>query len=114
MGGIVGNSWTEYEGATVTHCYSATADADLLGNGKSSVTNSSTPINYTENYANSTGLGNMVTQVSLLMMRGDAARKNMVGLDFDNVWQALPNGTPVLKIFGTTDKFSEYLAAETD
>ena len=42
VGGIVGNSWTEYEGATVTHCYSATADADLLGNGKSSVTNSST------------------------------------------------------------------------
>ena len=106
VGGIVGNSWTEYEGATVTHCYSATADADLLGNGKSSVTNSSTPINYTENYANSTGLGNMVTQVSLLMMRGDAARKNMLGLDFDNVWQVLPNGTPVLKIFGTTDKFS--------
>lgn len=35
VGGIVGNSWTEYEGATVTHCYSATADADLLGNGKS-------------------------------------------------------------------------------
>lgn len=106
VGGIVGNSWTEYPGATVTHCYSATADADLLGNGRASVTNSATPINYTENYANSTGLGNMVTQISLLMMRGEAAYKNMPALDFENVWYALPNGTPVLRIFGTTDRFS--------
>lgn len=106
VGGIVGNSWTEYEGATVTHCYSATDDADLLGGGRAAVTSSSTPINYTENYANSEGLGNMVTQMSLLMMRGEAAHKNMSALDFEKIWYALPNGTPVLRIFGTTDKFS--------
>jgi len=40
------------------------------------------------------------------MMRGESAKKNMPALDFENIWYALDNGTPVLRIFGTTDKFS--------
>ena len=106
LGAIVGNSWTDYPGAEVTRCYSATDAADLLGNGRASVMNSSTTINYHDNYANSSSVSGMVDQMGLLMMRGNAAKKNMTALDFENVWYALPNGTPVLRIFGTTDKFS--------
>lgn len=106
VAGIFGNCWTEYEGAEITRCYSATADNDLLGGGRAGVNNSITPINYHDNYATSSSVSGMVTQMTLLMMRGDKAPENMTALDFENVWYALPNGTPVLRIFGTTDKFS--------
>ena len=106
VAGIFGNCWTEYEGAEITRCYSATADNDLLGGGRAGVNNSITPINYHDNYATSGSVRGMVTQMTLLMMRGDKAPENMTALDFENVWYALPNGTPVLRIFGTTDKFS--------
>ena len=106
VAGIFGNCWTEYEGAEITRCYSATADNDLLGGGRAGVNNSITPINYHDNYATSSSVRGMVTQMTLLMMRGDKAPENMTALDFENVWYALPNGTPVLRIFGTTDKFS--------
>ena len=106
VAGIFGNCWTEYEGAEITRCYSATNDENILGGGRAGVDNSIAPINYHDNYANSGSVRNMVTQITLLMMRGDSAKENMPALDFENVWYALPNGTPVLRIFGTTDKFS--------
>ena len=40
------------------------------------------------------------------MMRGDKVKNNMPTLDFNKIWYALPNGTPVLRQFGKTDKYS--------
>lgn len=106
VGAIIGNTWTTFEGTTVKNSYSATNAADIFSGGRAGVQNSSTPIGFKNNYSNATGLGGFVTQLSVLMMRGDAAKKNMPALDFDKIWYALDNGTPVLRIFGTTDKFS--------
>lgn len=106
VGAIIGNTWTTFEGTTITKCYSATNAADIFSGGRAGVQNSSTPIGFKDNYSNASGLGGFVTQLSLLMMRGESAKKNMPALDFENIWYALENGTPVLRIFGTTDKFS--------
>jgi len=106
VGAIIGNTWTTFEGTTITKCYSATNAADIFSGGRAGVQNSSTPIGFKDNYSNATGLASFVTQLSLLMMRGESAKKNMPALDFENIWYALDNGTPVLRIFGTTDKFS--------
>ncbi|MBQ3057485.1 MAG: InlB B-repeat-containing protein [Clostridia bacterium] len=103
---IIGNTWTEYAGATIENCYSATDNADLLVGGRSSVENSASPINFKNNYSNGNGLTAFVSKIGLLMMRGNAANKFMTTLDFDKIWYAVPNGTPVLRIFGKTDKFS--------
>lgn len=106
VGAIVGNTWTNYEGSTIKNSYSATNAVDIFSGGRAGVQNSSSPINYKDNYSNCTGLANFVTHMSTIMMRGDAAKKNMSALDFDKIWYAVENGTPVLRIFGTTDKFS--------
>lgn len=106
VGAIVGNTWTEYVGPTIKQCYSATNAVDIFSGGRAGVQNSSSPINFKDNYSNCTGLASFVNHISMLMMRGEAAKKNMTALDFDNIWYAVDNGTPVLRIFGTTDKFS--------
>ena len=106
VGAIVGNTWTDYVGATIKQSYSATNAVDIFSGGRAGVQNSSSPINYKDNYSNATGLASFVSQISVLMMRGEAAKKNMPALDFDKIWYALENGTPVLRIFGKSDKFS--------
>ncbi len=103
---LFGNTWVSSEGAEVYNNYSATNEADLLMGGRASVENSASPINYHDNYSNAGGLGNFVSQMSLLMMRGNSAKKFMTSFDFDKIWYAVPNGTPVLRIFGKTDKYS--------
>ncbi len=107
-GGIIGDTWmeTQYTNAAVRRCYSATADSDYLAAGRAGVSNSFSSIAYKDNYSTYLGLSSFQTRISMLMMRGEAAKKNMTGLDFDKVWYAVPNGTPVLRVFGTTDKFS--------
>ena len=96
---LFGNTWVSTDGAEVYNNYSATNNADLLMGGRASVENSASPINYHDNYSNAGGLGNFVSQMSLLMMRGNAAKKYMTTLDFNDIWYAVPNGTPVLRIF---------------
>lgn len=103
---IIGNTWTAYKGAVIENCYSATDDELLLVGGRASVENSSSPIAYKNNYSNANGLASFVSKIGLLMMRGDKAKTNMPTLDFDKIWYALPNGTPVLRQFGKTDKYS--------
>ena len=103
---IIGNTWTEYAGSTIENCYSATDAEDWLVGGRSDVNNSASPIAFKNNYSNGNGLTAFVSKIGLLMMRGTAAKKFMPTLDFDKIWYAVPNGTPVLRIFGTTDKFS--------
>ena len=44
--------------------------------------------------------------LSLRSMRGANARQYMDGFDFDNIWYACEDGTPVLRAFGTTSKYS--------
>ena len=107
VGAIIGNTWNDFEGATVTQSYGATMAEDIFCGGRSGVQNSATSFNYVDNYTNAAGsVSGHATQISLLMMRGDSAKKNMTALDFNKIWYALPNGTPVLRIFGTTDKYS--------
>ena len=107
VGAIIGNTWNDFVGATVTQNYGATIAEDIFCGGRAGVQNSATSYKYYDNYTNATGsVSGHATQISLLMMRGDSAKKNMPALDFENIWHALPNGTPVLKIFGTTDKYS--------
>ncbi len=107
VGAIIGNTWNDFKGATVTKSYGATMAEDIFCGGRSGVQNSATSYNYVDNYTNATGsVSGHAIQISLLMMRGKSAKKNMPALDFKNIWHALPNGTPVLKIFGTTDKYS--------
>lgn len=107
VGAIIGNTWNSLEGGTVTQSYGATMEEDIFCGGRAGVQNSSTPFKYINNYTNATGsVSGHAEQISLLMMRGDSAKKNMTALDFDKIWYAVPNGTPVLRIFGTTDKYS--------
>ncbi|MBE6727841.1 MAG: hypothetical protein E7562_04245 [Ruminococcaceae bacterium] len=107
IGAIIGNTWNTLEGGTVTKSYSATMEEDIFCGGRAGVQNSSTPFKYFDNYTNASGsVSGHAEQISLLMMRGDSAKKNMNALDFDKIWYAVPNGTPVLRIFGTSDKYS--------
>ncbi len=107
-GAIIGDTWLEskYTNAAVRRCYSATDEGNYLAEGRAGVRNSFSTIAYKDNYSTYLGLASFQTRISMLMMRGAAAKKNMPGLDFDKVWYALPNGTPVLRIFGKSDKFS--------
>ncbi len=104
-GGIYGNSWTLLEGGVIRNCYVATDKANLLGGGRASVTNQSSPFEYEHNYSNAGGVPRAVTMISVLMMRGEIAKLNMIGFDFDNVWLALDNGTPVLR--GFAERFDD-------
>ncbi len=39
-------------------------------------------------------------------MRGNEAKKHMVGFDFNKVWQTVKNGTPVLRCFENAEQYS--------
>lgn len=99
VGGIFGYAWNSTP-MTVRNCYSATAAKDYLYDKKFDVTvieNCYAPM------AIASGGGSVL---SLKGMRGENAKKYMNGFDFENIWYACSDGTPVLRIFGTTSKYS--------
>ncbi len=106
-GGIIGNSWMP--GSRVINTYCATQNLDYFAGGyfiggetKSGAIRCDGCYNF--------GLGVMsgVQFVPLEKMRGEAAKESMPKFDFENVWQTVEGGTPVLKIFGeNADIYSE-------
>lgn len=98
-GGIIGNSWITGEmwnpgNASVRDCYTATPGE----NSATGVENSR--ISFTDTYSTAPSI-NGIASLGLGSMRGALAEERMTGFDFERVWKALENGTPVLRMYNS-------------
>ena len=98
-GGIVGYNWSGVIESPIRNCYVATAAKDSAI-GKCFDTTKCENVYCTV----ATPSGGRI--LSLKSMRGENAEKYMEGFDFKNVWYACKDGTPVLRAFGTSSKYS--------
>lgn len=98
-GGIVGYNWSGVIKSPIKNCYVATAAKDSAI-GKCFDTTKCENVYCTV----ATVSGGRI--LSLKSMRGDSAIKYMEGFDFNNIWYACSDGTPVLRAFGTNSKYS--------
>ena len=98
-GGIVGNNWSGVIESPIRNCYVATAAKDSAI-GKCFDTTKCENVYCTV----ATPSGGRILR--LKSMRGEKAEKDMEGFDFKNVWYACKDGTPVLRTFGTSSKYS--------
>lgn len=82
-GGLIGSKWNTTDNcfATIRNSYCATADADKPVNNLTSYAT------FENSYA-TTAVGNC-QRVALRNMQGEKARRNMDGLDFENIWTSL-------------------------
>ncbi len=107
-GGIVGNSWMP--GNRISNTYCATQNLDYFSGGYFLDMDEAKTGHIRCEGCYNFGLGVRagVQFMPLENMRGEAAKENMIEFDFDNVWQVVDGGTPVLKIFGeNADIYSE-------
>lgn len=93
-GAMIGNAWNK--GAIIEDSYGCTQDFDKFADGKSEVTLGGMACN--DCYAFGIAEGDVLF-VGINDMLGDAAKKGMPGLDYENIWQTVENSTPVLKMF---------------
>ena len=98
-GGIVGYNWSGVIESPIRNCYVATAAKDSAI-GKCFDTTKCENVYCTV----ATPSGGRI--LSLKSMRGANAEKYMNGFDFKNIWYACNDGTPVLRMFGTTSRYS--------
>ena len=98
-GCLTGNNWSGIIQSPLRNCYAAN-DAKDPAVGKCFDTTVSTNV-----YGTVFSLS-QVRILSLKSMRGANAKQYMDGFDFDSVWYACEDGTPVLRAFGTTSKYS--------
>ena len=99
-GGLWADCWTA--GVSVVHnCYVYTADGDaaLMNGGGLKADTQNVYVDGERGYAKD------ATLVNAMGMFGESAKTFMPGLDYDNVWQTVDGGTPVLRIFGS-DRYS--------
>lgn len=98
-GGIVGYNWSGVIESPIRNCYAANAAKDSAI-GKCFDTTKCENVYCTV----ATPSGGSI--LSLKSMRGANAEKYMTGFDFKNIWYACKDGTPVLRMFGTTSRYS--------
>ena len=82
-GGIIGSDG----GAQITNCYSASVISVFETSAKSGYIN---VYSHNENEADG-------RKLTADQMKGEAAKENMSGLDFNEIWQTVENGYPVLR-----------------
>lgn len=94
LGAIVGFNWS-WDGIRVNNCYAATqVPKGIIGAADSNQTSYRNC--YSLAYQDNSGVR---TLYYTSKMNGDAAKKNMDGLDFDKIWITRENETPGLRIF---------------
>lgn len=100
-GALIANIWGSTYRASITNSFDSTLDRDIAcsNNGK-------TNILCTNYYHDGSLNGVPGNTLGLLWMRGESAREFMTGLDYENVWKIVENGTPVLRCFKNAEKYS--------
>lgn len=100
-GALIGNIWGSVYRASITNSYDSTVDRDRA------CSNGGAGNILCENYYHDGSMnGVAATSLGLLWMKGEMARENMVGLDYENVWKIVEGGTPVLRCFKNAEKYS--------
>lgn len=97
-GAILGNAWIH--GSRTTNCFGFTPELTYFnGNMFRSVNFDNTKEYIGDCYGLSKYEQQGVTTVIYDQWQGEAAKTNLSKLDFENVWQTVEGGTPVLKVF---------------
>ena len=94
VGAFAGSYWAADANVTINNCFT-TSGIPVFGYSSKSLTNSAN--NY-GTVADTFG----TTVLTADQMKGEAAKTNMSGLDFDNVWETVEGKYPVLN----TDRYS--------
>ncbi len=98
IGAIIGNAWIH--GSRTTNCFGFSQELTYFnGNMFRSVNFDNTKEFIGDCYGLSRYEQQGVTTVIYGDWQGEAAKKNLSKLDFENVWQTVEGGTPVLKVF---------------
>ncbi len=121
--GILGYTGEQSKNHTVTNCF--TDDTVFPVTDTTNTTHFNKFTNYIT-YSNvytlktNTNTANGVTVLTADKMKGEAAKTNMPGLDFDTVWETVENGYPVINVRESSvtpppvnDKFWDGTAAES-
>lgn len=111
-GAMVADNWAASGfGPILKGCYAATLDGNPLGDGygdkgfsDESITNG-VAFMY-DCYIAGASRSNAITPISVMYMKGHAAKDYMPGLDFEKVWATTESGTPVLRCFKNAEKYS--------
>ena len=88
-GAIIGNMWSE--GIKIENCIGATQTMDPFTYNTPSIKDS---------YFFGSGSVKGLTLVLIDDMLGENAKTSMPALDYNNIWQTVNGGTPVLRVFG--------------
>lgn len=106
-GGIFGDIWEGNETAVVfKNGYVSTPNRDPYGLGPKATEAITVLENaYIDGPGTASGKGE-VKSTSLYFMRGDNAKENMPGLDYNKVWKLVKDGTPVLRCFENAEKYT--------
>lgn len=111
-GAMIADNWAGPGfGPILKGCYGATLDGDGLGDGygdkgfSDESINNGTAFMYDCYIAGSTS-SNAIKALSVMYMKGHAAKDYMTALDFDKIWKTTESGTPVLRCFANAEKYS--------
>ncbi len=111
-GAMVADNWAAAGyGPILKGCYGATLDGNPLGDGYAdkgfsdeSITNG-TAFMYDCYIAGATR-STAIQALSVMYMKGHAAKDYMPAFDFNKVWMTTESGTPVLRCFKNAEKYS--------
>lgn len=102
-GAFIATAWDGQISIRATNCYAATVNGDnFISNGASK------GAIYTNVYHDGTRgqCPETMNILSMFFMQGKQAAGYLKGFDFAKVWNTVENGTPVLRVFGNTAKYS--------
>ncbi len=108
-GAIVGDAWAgDGYGPVLTNCFATTLDRNAIGGGDAfrakDVAAGKTTL--TNAYVDGIDESGSAVMLSVMYMRGESAKANLKGFDFNSVWKTVKGGTPVLKCFADAEKYS--------
>lgn len=111
-GAMIADNWAAPGfGPILKGCYGATLDGDALGDGygdkgfSDESVNNGTAYMYNCYIAGATK-SSAIKALSVMYMKGHAAKDYMTAFDFDKVWMTTESGTPVLRCFANAEKYA--------
>ena len=111
-GAMIADNWAGAGfGPILKGCYGATLDGDALGDGygdkgfSDESVNNGTAYMYNCYIAGATK-SSAIKALSVMYMKGHAAKDYMTAFDFDKVWMTTESGTPVLRCFANAEKYA--------
>lgn len=106
-GALVGNAWGS-KGPIIINSFGVTKDRDAIAGGVAmSATAVSEGRTTLENaYIDGPAVGNGLTAVSVLYMKGGNAKQYLKGFNWNKYWKTVDGGTPVLRCFNNAAKYS--------